>query len=357
VREGPATGDPAKDLRQRSLFRFELDDDFLLGSDDSFTAGWSFQLHSPLDPTWRHGFGSWVGRFPSLGDDGAGGRVVRWAMGLGQQILTPHDISTERPQPDDVPWAGMLTVSSAWSAYDDRRLGALQLVGGCMGPCSGAEAVQKFIHDDLGLGPAPRGWDNQLVNRALVNANYEYRHKLTADRPFEPARFTHDLSAGGLAGLGNLATYAGAQLEYRFGWGVPPGFTGIPEAPGLGVMLDPVYVDAAAPAGSVSARHTYFTLVGRAVASAYFAPAEGGKTVNGGEHPELPGYPGRYQALAGFHLERLPFAFHITYDHSFEPAGLPSSSDWINLTFEYRFQFAAGGISKARDASSRPAWL
>lgn len=339
----PEADAAAQDLRRRSLFRFELDDDLLLGSDDAFTAGWSFQLHSPLDDTWRHGFRSWIGRVPSLGDDGRGGRIVRWAVGLGQMILTPHDIGSEEPQPEDVPWAGLLAFSSSWSAYDDRRLGALQLVGGCLGPCSGAEAVQKFTHDDLGLGPAPRGWDNQLVNRALVNANYEYRHKLVAtpaDRTFEPGRFTQDLSVGGLAGLGNLATYVGAQVEYRFGRGVPPGFTEIPEPPGLGVMLDPVYVDATAPPpGRDPARHTFFTIVGRAVSFFSLAPAEGGQTVNGGEHPELPGYPGKYQVFAGFHVERLPFAFHLTCDLVLaqEPAGLPSSSDWVNLSFEYRF--------------------
>jgi len=46
-------------------------------------------------------------------------------------------------------------------------------------------------------------------------------------------------------------------------------------------------------------------------------PAEGGATVNGGDHPELRPYPGRLQMLTGFHLARVPFALHLTYYRHF----------------------------------------
>src|SRR5881394_3594868 len=77
-----AADDPPKDLRRLYLFRFEFDNDNFLGSDDAFTAGWSFQLHSPLDDTWGPAYAKWIGRVPGLGDDGRGGRIVRWAVGL-----------------------------------------------------------------------------------------------------------------------------------------------------------------------------------------------------------------------------------------------------------------------------------
>jgi lipid A 3-O-deacylase len=340
---GEPAAEPKKDFRRMYLFRFEFDNDTFLGSDDSFTAGWTFQLHSPLDDQWEHGFGSWIGRFPSLGDDGVGGRNVRWAAGFGQLIITPQDISIEEPQPEDAPWAGILTLSMSWSAYDNRKMGALQLLAGCMGPCSGAEAVQKFIHEDLGFGEPPQGWDNQLVNQAIANANYEYRYKVAApaaDQYFNPSHFAQDFSVGGQAGAGNMATYGGAQFEYRFGWGLPMGFTKTPDPPGLGVMLDPVYVDATAPLpAKTGVWRTYFTVMGRAAYIAYLAPAEGGETVNGGEHPKLPTYPGKYQMLTGFHLARIPFAFHLTYYRYFnqDRSGVNGSTDWINLSFEYRF--------------------
>jgi lipid A 3-O-deacylase len=338
-----AADEPEDDFRRLYLFRFEFDNDAFLGEDSAFTAGWSFQVHSRLDDAWTAGYEKWIGRVPGLGDDGQGGRIVRWAAGVSQVILTPDDVSIAAPQPDDTPWAGMLGATVSWYAYDNRKMGALQGYVGCLGPCSGAEQVQKFIHEDLGLGEPPQGWDNQLVNRALGNLNYEYRYKLLVDADdeyFTPGRYAQDFSVGGQAGVGNLETFIMAEFEYRFGWGLPMGFTKTPDPPGWGIMLDPVYVDAVAPLPSEARRwRAYFTLMGRAAAIAYMAVAEGGATVNGGEHPELRPYPGRLQLLAGFHLARVPFALHVTYYSYFDQgnSGIEGSSDWINLSFEYRF--------------------
>jgi hypothetical protein len=336
-----AADKPVKDPWKLYLLRFEFDNDTYLGSDDAFSAGWSLQLHSRFDDTWHPGYAKWIGRFPGLGDDGHGGRVVRWAYGIGQLIITPTDISIDTPQPDDAPWAGILLASGSWSAYDNRRLGALQFVVGCMGPCSGAESVQKFIHNDLGFGEPPQGWDNQLAEKWLVNSNYEYRYKVFADNleDYTPGRFANDFSVGGQVALGNFVTAAWFQVEYRLGWGVPQGFTKAPDPPGLGVMLDPVYFDPLKGTPLVSPWRSYFTLVGRAVGIAHLAPADGGPTVNGGEHPGLDAYPGQLQALIGYHLARVPFAIHLTYYKYFtqEKTGINGSSDWINLSFEWRF--------------------
>ncbi len=178
---------PAKDVRDMKLFRFEFDNDTFLGSDDAFTAGWSVQVHSPMLDKWTPGLAGWIGRLPTLGDDGEGGRIVRWAWGVTQHIITPSDITIATPQPDDVPWAGLLGGYVSFAAYDNRRLAALQLYLGCMGPCSRAEQAQKFVHDNLGLGEHPQGWANQLSDKTLVNLNYEYRHKLwTSSATGEP---------------------------------------------------------------------------------------------------------------------------------------------------------------------------
>jgi hypothetical protein len=267
---------------------------------------------------------------------------VRWAAGLGQIIITPEDVSIAEPQPNEPPWAGILGAAMSWTAYDNKKMGALQLYGGCMGPCSGAEQVQKFVHEDLGFGEPPKGWDNQLVNQALFNVNYEYRYKVyapKADRYFTPGRFGHDFSLGGLGAAGNLVTSIGGELEYRFGWGLPMGFTKTPDPLPLGIMVDPVYVIATGELPSEpNWWRAYFTVMGRFLYIAHFAPAEGGETENGGFHPKLRPYPGRYQALVGLHIARVPFAFHITYYHYFaQLSSEASSSDWINLSFEYRF--------------------
>jgi hypothetical protein len=185
------------------MIRFEFDNDTFLKSDDAFTAGWDLQIHGPMDDTWGRAWAGWIGRLPGLGDDGRGGRIVRWAAGFGQMMFTPREITLEAPQPDDVPWAGILGASLSWSAYANRRLAGLQIYLACMGPCSGAEAVHKFIHDNLGIGDSPKGWDNQLVRQALANLNYEYRQQDPGSRSggHRPGRFATDFSLGGEVGL------------------------------------------------------------------------------------------------------------------------------------------------------------
>src|SRR6267378_999274 len=309
------------DLRNLSAVRFDFENDVLLGMDNSFTAGWSLQWHSRLNDVWGPGYAKWIGRVPGLGDGGRGGPITRLAVGISQVIITPKDVGNPAPQPNDAPWAGMLGAAVSWSAYDNRRMAALQVYAGCMGPCSAAELVQK----------------------ALFNVNYEYRYKLFVDRParyFTPGRFAHDLSVGSHVGLGNVETLIWGQVEYRFGLGLPLGFTKAPDPPGWGIMLDPVYVDPATPPPSrTGAWRAYFSLMGRVAHVSHMALAEGGKTVNGGEQPKLRPYPGRCVTLPGFHGARLPFAAHVTEYRYYRQgnSGIAGSSDWINISFEYRF--------------------
>ena len=232
------------DVRDMKLFRFEFDNDTLLDSDDAFTAGWSVQVHSPMLDRWTPGLAGWIGRLPTLRDDGAGGRIARWAWGVTQHIITPQDVTIAEPQPNDTPWAGLLGGYVSFAAYDDRRLAALQMYLGCMGPCSRAEQVQKFVHNDLGFGEPPRGWANQLSEEILVNLNYEYRHKIwTSKKAHESRRWGGDLSLGTQLGIGSFAEYGEAWIEYRFGWELPQGFTKLADPPAIGVAIDPVYLD------------------------------------------------------------------------------------------------------------------
>jgi lipid A 3-O-deacylase len=334
-----AAGRPEKNPWDLKMFRFEFDNDSFVGSDDAFSAGWSFQLHSQLRDQWDPVYASWIGKFPGLGDDGAGRRITRWAYGINQVIITPNDITIEQPQPADAPWAGILGASGSWAAYDNRRLAAAQIFLGCMGPCAQAQGVQTFIHDNLGFGEHPAGWGNQLSNRALANGNYEYRYKLLTDEVghYLPGRFAYDIGVGGQAAVGNLNTSLSVQAELRFGWGMPMGFTKIPDPPGLGMVVEPVYFDPTQPLTHLKGWRTYFNLVGRRTWFDYFAPAEGGPTESGYNHPALRPYPLETAAIFGLHLVRAPVGFHLTYYSYFGGPDRASSSDWVNFSFEYRF--------------------
>jgi hypothetical protein len=89
----------------------------------------------------------------------------------------------------------------------------------------------------------------------------------------------------------------------------------------------------------VSPWRSYFTVVGRAAYVNHLAPADGGETVNGDNHPGLENEPGQWQLLVGYHLARVPFAFHLTYYKYFtqQQDGVTGSSDWVNMSFEWRF--------------------
>ena len=332
-------GQPQKDPWDLKLFRFEFDNDTFLGSDDAFSAGWSVQVHSALRDEWVPTYASWIGKLPGLGDDGRGGRITRWAYGLSQAIVTPSDITIAEPQPFDAPWAGILGVHGSWAAYDNRRMAAIQLYLGCMGPCAQGDDVQTFIHEDLGFGDHPAGWANQLSNRALANVNYEYRYKLLADEPtaYVPGRFAYDLGVGGQAAVGNLATSLTVQAELRFGWGMSMGFSKIPDPPGLGTVVEPVYFVPGQTPADLKRWRTYFNLVGRRTWYDYFAPAEGGATESGYDHPEVRPYPLETAAILGLHLVRVPFGIHLTYYSYFGGPEREASSDWVNFSFEYRF--------------------
>ncbi len=335
-----AADEPRDYLRGMKLFRFEFDNDTWLGSDDAFSAGWSIQVHSELRDEWSPGLAGWIGRLPGLHDDGKGGRVVRWAWGVSQLIITPTNITTAAPQPNDAAWAGLLGGYASWSSYDDRRLAAVQLYLGCMGPCSHAETAQKFVHDSLRLGDHPQGWANQLVDKTLVNVNYEYRHKLWArGTRRDPHRWANDLSVGTQVGVGSFATYAEAWLEYRFGWDVPLGFTKFADPPALGVALDPIYVDPNGPRTMQRSWRPYFNLVARARRVDKFAATEASPTQNGGFYQPTISSPGDHQVIAGMHIARLPLAFHLTYYRYLDNVGgvIPSTLDWINFSFERRF--------------------
>ena len=117
----PAFGQEGTGIRAKHMLRFEFDNDTIFESDDAFSAGWSLQLYSPIHDSWDETLPGWIGRLPGLGDDGEGGRVVRWAAGISQLMVTPHDITIAGPQPDDSPWAGILGVYGSLSSSDHHR--------------------------------------------------------------------------------------------------------------------------------------------------------------------------------------------------------------------------------------------
>jgi len=337
------TDEHARQREGTRMLRFEFDNDAPLGSDNAFSAGWSLQYHSAASDTWnktsggkqRKGPAAWFGTLvPGLQDDGVGGRMVRLGFGLSQVIQTPEDIQNSDPQPDDIPWVGTIGLNATLQSFDDERYTGFQIYAGCLGPCSYAEQTQKFVHNDLGFGEPPEGWDNQIDNTFLVNLGYSVRRKLASNGNQMTKKFASDLSLGGQLGLGNYWLGADATIETRLGWGVPTGFTDIPDMPGRSVMMD------SSPSRPLKGLSFYFSLVARGSAIGYSELFEGGDTKNGGNHPGVDYNNFMYQFMPGAHLGYNQFMFHLTYYHFPQKVfsgDLPSTMDWFNFSLEYRW--------------------
>lgn len=133
---------------------------------------------------------------------------------IGQSMVTPKDISKAVPERNDAPYAGLLFWRSAYISVNDRRADSVSVTVGIVGPSSGAEEAQKFIHRVTG-STKPQGWDYQIkdepvgqIERASV---WRLGPEVTSEAPS-----TDLLVVGGIA-LGNLESAAGGALIARYG--------------------------------------------------------------------------------------------------------------------------------------------
>ena len=92
---------------------------------------------------------------------------------------------------------------------------------GCVGPCSGAEQVQRTLHEWIG-SPIPQGWDYQLTNELLLNLNYAWDRRLL--RRVEPHKAHYDVSLRLGGGIGNYYTGGNVGIVARIGHRLPDNY-------------------------------------------------------------------------------------------------------------------------------------
>lgn len=277
-------------------------------------------------------FNQWMGEHvPGLSTDK--GRKARVGYGFSQVMQTPTDLTVSDLIPEDVPYAGVFGGYGSWYSLSNKTLRGFQLFVGILGPTAQAEDVQKFIHNDLGLGTDPKGWDNQLNNELLVNINYELSRKVWSYGEFGPGKFMTDIAVGGGGALGNYYTGLTGQLEWRIGWGVPRGFATLVESDGRGIWMNPV-LDAPHDRWSV-----YFSFIPKVSVIGYTVLYE---TNTFTDHP----HPGvDYDATPltlnyGLHISKGRFSIH--FNASYHPKNLvenelDTDTSFGSLTFEYLF--------------------
>ena len=204
----------------KGAFSLGWENDIFSGNDNNYTNGISFNLTSAevdgLVP--ESCFAKTAKAFsflPTVGDAGYRNFV---GYRLSQEMYTPPDLSLPAPRPGEQPYAGVLMGDVTLFSQSLRSQHTFVFSLGMAGPASGAEHVQKFIHEVTGSSE-PMGWDTQLGNELLVNLGYAYDYRLL--RKAKPREFGYDLSAGLGATLGTYITHAQGSAILRFGYDLP----------------------------------------------------------------------------------------------------------------------------------------
>ncbi len=85
---------------------------------------------------------------------------------IGQAILTPFDITQETPDEGQLPYSGLLFMNQTFIVQNGSIADKVSTTLGVVGPWSGAESTQKFVHKMIG-SDQPEGWDQQLDNELV----------------------------------------------------------------------------------------------------------------------------------------------------------------------------------------------
>lgn len=318
------------DGSDRPTWRLEYDNDIFLNSDNNFTSGLSLQRHSELRPAWSDiDLPAWMkfGRYlPGLNYPKL---LRRIGIAVGQNIQTPNDLEATSLIVDDVPYAGSLSFEMNWLAFDDDSLRGYGLIVGVVGPASGAEAVQKWIHRAID-SPIPQGWDNQLPNELVVNLNGLFKRKFAhmGSRP----KWYADFAVHGGFGAGTALIFAEAAIESRFGFNVPRGFVFIPDPVGRGIAYDATY-----PVNAAARFALYFSLTYRHTYMQHFIFSDGSLWQ---DTHSADTDPWQNQTIIGFHFRRPRWGIHFSFWSTSSELLRPFddfSDDFGTIALDWRF--------------------
>jgi hypothetical protein len=214
-----------------SVFNAFLDNDLFAGQDRNYTNGIGLSWVSPnlysltedacLWP-WARDFNQALiglhARVPGEQTPDALNMVVV----VAQKIYTPADPARSDLIEDDRPYAGWLYLGLGYNARYDDLLVSTQLNLGVIGPASFAKEAQDFVHRARGI-PLFQGWDHQLSNEFGLQLVYERKYRERGSLAADP-EWEWDLIGHWGGSLGNVATYANAGVEFRFGFRLPDDF-------------------------------------------------------------------------------------------------------------------------------------
>lgn len=209
----------------QSNFSLRWENDTVSKTDENYTNGLSIAIS-------KSGAGL-LGGLWDLGGSSAGDKSSVYE--LTQMQYTPHNLNNSSVDLDDRPYSGITYLACMTHLQRANSLQSLKLILGVIGPYSGAEESQKFIHRLIGQNE-PQGWELQLKNEPLINLLYEFRYRY---RLAGMSRlFGVDIIPMGGAFLGNSLIQAQTEVLLRFGQKLPDDF-GATSLRGIGYLPYP----------------------------------------------------------------------------------------------------------------------
>jgi len=199
-----------------------LDNDTFTGSDNNYTnglgIGWASPERDQLDDDGL--LAGWIDAFGWLPMMDAEGAQTFASFVLGQEVYTANDIKDPDPPLDEQPYAGLLFLDAGLhTLVDDQRVDWSVRVG-MVGPSSGAEDIQREVHELIGVNQ-PQGWDTQLPDEPFLNLDAALSRELVRDSLSEDLEWR--MGVAGSASLGTYYTGLGSELYTEIGWNLPEG--------------------------------------------------------------------------------------------------------------------------------------
>lgn len=256
------------------VFSLYVENDLFYRTDRNYTSGVKLAWVSPnirdhvndaCVPAWVQPINEQVRDLFALRMSPA--RQRNMVITLGQAMYTPGERERSDLVTEDRPYAGWLYLGLGYNerrqypASAIERLDSLEVNLGIVGPLALAEPAQNLIHDLRGFERF-NGWRHQLKNEPGV--------QIVAERKLRVARRgTGDAIVHYGASLGNVATYANAGVELRWGSQVPDDFGSSPIRP-AGNNTAPGAYGSGGTAASRRGAHAFASLDLRTVARDIF---------------------------------------------------------------------------------------
>ena len=138
-------------------------------------------------------------------------RAMVNAYTIGQVMVTPQDISIQNPALDELPYSGLLFFNDTYLVVNEKYADSISTTLGVVGPLSGAESTQKWVHELLGADD-PQGWNSQLDNELVFRFS---RGRIWRSWISKGDHF--DILLESEAGLGTISSYVLGGVIFRFG--------------------------------------------------------------------------------------------------------------------------------------------